>query len=158
MEIILRAAAVYAFLWFLLRVLGKRELSALSALDLVVLMVIGDLVQQAVTQEDASVTGGMLAVSTMALLAVATSWATIRSKRAASVLEGHPVVILRSGRILDDVVRRERLSRDEVIESAREQGLDDLSGVEWGILENDGRISFVPSHPNAPPRIGGTAT
>jgi uncharacterized membrane protein YcaP (DUF421 family) len=144
MEIAVRAVAVYGFLWFFLRVVGKRELSALSPLDLVVLVVTGDLVQQAITQDDMSVTGGAVAISTMGLLAVATSWWSVRSQRAASFLEGQPVVFLRDGVIDASVLRRERISLDEVRESARGRGIADLGVVRWGILETDGGMSFVP--------------
>jgi uncharacterized membrane protein YcaP (DUF421 family) len=93
MEIVIRAAVVYVVLWALLRTMGKRTLAELGAFELVLLVVIGDMVQQGVTQEDMSVTGALLAVGTMALLVLVTGILTRRSDRANHVIEGDPVVV-----------------------------------------------------------------
>ena len=90
MEIVLRSAAVFVFLWFLTRVIGKKELAEISAFELVLLVVIGDLVQQGVTQEDMSVTGAILATGTIALLVVPMSYVSFRWRRADRVVEGSP--------------------------------------------------------------------
>jgi uncharacterized membrane protein YcaP (DUF421 family) len=78
LEIVIRAAIVFFFLWALTRAMRKRELVEMSAFELVLLVVIGDLVQQGVTQEDMSVTGAMLAVGTIALLTLLFSFVTER--------------------------------------------------------------------------------
>lgn len=143
MEIVVRAAVVYVFLWVLLRVVGKRELSELNAFDLVLLIVMGDLIQQGVTQEDMSITGNLLAVSTMAVLLVATSWVSFRWRPARRVLEGVPVVVIKDGEVYEQVLRNERLTVDDLRESAREQQVGDLADVDWAVLEPDGKLSFV---------------
>jgi hypothetical protein len=86
MEIILRATAIYLFIYLVIRVMGKRELGEMSAFELILLVMIGDLVQQAVTQEDYSVTGAVLAVGTIAFWVVVSSYASFRWKRASRVL------------------------------------------------------------------------
>src|SRR4051794_40593727 len=103
MDIVLRAAVVYAFVWLVLRGLGKRELGELTAFELVLLFVIGDLVQQSVTQDDTSITAAILAISTIALLILAQSYAVFRWKRSRAVLEGQPVVVIHEGRALPHV-------------------------------------------------------
>jgi uncharacterized membrane protein YcaP (DUF421 family) len=143
MEIVLRSAAVFAFLWFLMRVMGKRELTQLSALELVLLIVIGDLVQQGVTQEDMSVTGAVLATGTIALLVVAVSYVGFRWNRTLRVLEGRPVVVVSDGRMLLEAMRIERLTEEEVVGEARQQGIGDIGEIRYGVLEPDGRFSFV---------------
>lgn len=143
MDVVWRAAAVYAFLFLFTRALGKREIAEMSAFELIVLVTIGDLVQQGVTQEDFSVTGSVLAVSTFGFLALAASYVTYRFPRTRGAIEGVPVVVLHQGRWRDDVLRIERLSRDEVREAARNQGISDLAGVRLGVLEPDGRFSFL---------------
>jgi uncharacterized membrane protein YcaP (DUF421 family) len=80
-EIVIRATVMFAFLWLVTRAVGKRELGQLSAFELVLLVTMGDLVQQGITQEDYSVTGGMLTIGTFALLSVALSCATARLRR-----------------------------------------------------------------------------
>ncbi len=143
MEIVLRAAAVYGILWVVLRAMGKRELAEVTAFELVILVVVGDIIQQGVTQEDMSVTGAALAVSTMGLLAVASSVIGLRFARARPALEGRPSLVVRDGEVLDDVLRMLRIPRAELDEAARKRGIGDLAGVAYGIVETDGTFSFV---------------
>lgn len=143
MEIVLRAAAVYGILWLLLRAMGKRELAEVTAFELVILVVLGDIIQQGVTQEDMSITGAALAVSTMGLLAVASSVVGERFPRARRVLEGKPSLVVRHGVVDEDVLRMQRIPMDELHEAARKRGIGDLSGVAWGIVETDGTFTFV---------------
>ena len=143
MEIVLRSMAVFAFLWFLMRVVGKKELTQLSAFELVLLVVIGDLVQQGVTEEDMSVTGAVLAAGTIALLVVAMSYVGFRWQRTEKVIEGMPVLVVSDGQLLAEAIRVERLTEEEVISEARQAGIGDIADVRFGVLEPDGRFSFV---------------
>jgi uncharacterized membrane protein YcaP (DUF421 family) len=145
MDIVARAAFIFVFIWLVLRALGKRELGELTAFELVLLFVVGDLVQQSITQHDTSVTAAVLAISTIALLILVQSYAAFRWKRSRGVLDGHPVVIVHEGHPLAPVLRRERMTEDDVHEAAREQGIDDLAAVRVAILENSGKISFITS-------------
>lgn len=143
MDIVVRAALMYFFILLVTRIVGRRELSTLQPFDLVLLVVLGDLVQQGVTQSDYSFTGLLLAAGTIAVLQAAVSWVGFRSKRAALVLEGEPIVIVQDGKLLEQNTRRERMQKDEVLESARKNGIASLDEVEWAILENTGLISFI---------------
>ena len=143
MEIVLRSVAVFAFLWFLMRVIGKKELTQLSAFELVLLVVIGDLVQQGVTEEDMSVTGAVLATGTIALLVVVMSYVGFRWQRTEKVIEGMPVIVVSDGRLLAEAIRVERLTEEEVVSEARQAGIGDIADVRFGVLEPDGRFSFV---------------
>jgi uncharacterized membrane protein YcaP (DUF421 family) len=141
-EIVYRAAVLYLFLFFLMRVLGKKELGQMSAFELVLLLAMGDLVQQGVTQEDYSVTGAMLAIGTFGVLILVGSYVTFRFPRSRPVLEGVPAVVVQDGRLREDVMRLERLTDTEVREALREQGIEDLRDVKIGLLEADGKFSF----------------
>ena len=143
MEIVIRAAAMYVVLLCLLRAMGRRELSQLTTFDLLITVVIGDLIQQGVTQEDMSFTGALLAVGTMCLLAVSGSFIGTKSRRARRLLDGVPVVIARNGVLFDDVMRRERITRTELMEAARGEQVADLSKVDLVVVEADGRFSFL---------------
>ncbi len=143
MDVVFRAAAVWLFLLLFTRGMGKRELTELTSFELIVLVTMGDLVQQGVTQEDFSVTGSILAVCTFGLLSVVASWLAFRFRRVRPVLEGSPVLVVRDGKPLDDVLRYERLTLDEVKEAARGQGIKDLAEVSVGVLEPDGKMSFL---------------
>ena len=143
MDVVWRAAAIYVFLFLFTRALGKRELAEMSAFELIVLVTIGDLVQQGVTQEDFSMTGAVLVVSTFGFLSLVGSYVAFRFPRTRPALEGSPVVVVHDGKFLDEVLRVERLSDDEVLEEARNQGIADLRDVRLGILEPDGKFSFI---------------
>lgn len=146
MEIVLRAAAVYGIIWLLLRAMGKRELAEVTAFELVILVILGDIVQQGVTQEDMSITGAALAVATMGLLAVGSSVVGHRFPRARDALEGKPSLVVSHGVVDEEVLRLQRIPRAELEEAARKRGIGDLGTVAWGILESDGTFSFVEEH------------
>lgn len=150
MEIVFRAAVLYLFLFFVMRVLGKKELGQMSAFELVLLLAIGDLVQQGVTQEDYSVIGAMLAIGTFGVLILLASYVSWRFPRTRTALEGMPVVVVRDGRLCEEVMRLERLTATEVLEAVREQGIDDLSEVRVGLQEADGKFSFFTGTDHEP--------
>lgn len=142
MEIVIRAVVMFAFLWLVTRVVGKRELGQLSAFELVLLVTMGDLVQQGVTQEDYSLSGAVMTVGTFALLSVALSYLSWRFPRTRSVLEGRPVVVVRDGEMQHELMRMERLTDTELLEAARKEGIRDVADVDLAVLENDGSLSF----------------
>ena len=142
MEVVLRAAVMFAFLWMVTRATGKRELGQLSAFELVLLVTMGDLVQQSITQEDYSISGGMLTIGTFALLTVLLSYVSWRVPRSRRVLEGRPAVVVRDGQLQERVLADERLTRTELLAAARKNGVRDLADVELAVLENDGSLSF----------------
>src|ERR687886_808137 len=121
MDLAIRTFAIFWFIFLLTRIIGRRELSSLEPFDLILLIVLGDAVQQGLTQDDYSVTGAIIAVSTIASLQVATSYLSFRSERARKVLEGLPIVIVERGKVLDKNLRRERMTPDEVAEEMRAQ-------------------------------------
>ena len=143
MDIVLRAAVAYVFIIFLLRIIGRRELSSLGPSDLVLLVVMGDLVQNGVTQSDDSVTGIFLAMSTFALLTIATSFITFKSKRLQTLIEGAPIILVQDGKPIAANMRSERLQLDDLTEEARSQGIESLDEVKWCVLEPSGSMSFI---------------
>jgi uncharacterized membrane protein YcaP (DUF421 family) len=143
MEIVVRSTAIFFFVWLLTRAMGKRELAEMSAFELILLVTIGDLVQQGVTQEDMSITGAMLAVGTIGGWILIFSYLTFRWRKTEPVLIGVPVVVVRDGQAIRESLDIERVPVDEVLQAARQQGIDDLRKVKIGILEADGRFSFL---------------
>ncbi|MGH2682255.1 MAG: DUF421 domain-containing protein [Actinomycetota bacterium] len=143
MEIVIRASVVYFMIWILIRALGKRELSEMSAFELVLLVSIGDLVQQGVTQEDYSVTGAFLAIGTLGFWVLLWSFVSFRFKPTRGLIEGHPVIVVRDGRVQREALRVERVTVDELLDAAREQGIGDLRHVKFGVLEASGKFSFL---------------
>ena len=143
MDIVLRAIAVFAVLLVLTRVIGRRELSSLQPFDLILLIVLGDAVQQGLTQDDYSLTGAFLVIFTFAVLQVFVSWLGYRFPRTRPVLEGEPIVVVQDGELIERNLKRERLTADEVAEAARANGVAHLSDVRWAVLETNGTVSFI---------------
>jgi uncharacterized membrane protein YcaP (DUF421 family) len=143
MDIVLRAAVAYVFIIFMLRIIGRRELSSLGASDLVLLVVMGDLVQNGVTQSDQSVTGIFLAISTFALLTVAMSALTSKSRRAQTLIEGQPLILVENGKPIEKNMRSERMNLFDIAEEARGQGIETIDEIKWCLLETSGTMSFI---------------
>jgi uncharacterized membrane protein YcaP (DUF421 family) len=133
-----------------MQAMGRKYLSQLSAFELVLLVVMGDLIQQGVTQQDSSLVGAMLAVGTFVVWILALSYVSYKFKKARDVLEGQPVVLVRDGRPVPKMIDYQRLTVDDVKDAAREQGIGDLRLVQVGMLESDGKFSFVRYDDAAP--------
>jgi uncharacterized membrane protein YcaP (DUF421 family) len=143
MDIVIRAAIAFSFVFLLTRIVGRRELSSLEPFDLIMLIMMGDLVQQGVTQSDYSVTGIFLAAGTLALMTVLVSYLSFRFKRLRPILDGEPLVIVQDGKAIEGNLKRERLTIEEVAQEARIQQIASLNDVEWAVLERTGEISFI---------------
>jgi uncharacterized membrane protein YcaP (DUF421 family) len=144
MDIVVRGVVLFIFVSVVMRIVGRRELSSLGAIDLVLLIVLGDAIQQGLTQDDYSVTGAMIAVSTIALMQVSLSYVGFRFRRLRPMLEGEPIVIVQDGHVIERNLRRDRITLEEVQEQARQQQIGSLTDVAWAVLEPNGKISFLP--------------
>ena len=149
MEIVIRAAVVFFFLWIITRVVGRATLGELSTFELLLYVTMGDLVQQGVTQQDYSLTGAGLAVGVFALLTVALSYVSWRFPRLRPLVRGRPILIVRDGELLTAEMARQRLPFDDLVAAAREQGIRRISDIELAVLETNGRISFFTPEESA---------
>ena len=143
MDIVIRAAVAFLVILFLTRIVGRRELSTLEPFDLILLVTIGDLVQQGVTQNDFSLTGMFMAVGTFAVLTVLFSYLPWRFQRLRPVLEGEPIILIEDGKAIDRNLKAQRLTHEEIAAAARVQNIASLDQVRWGVLETNGQISFI---------------
>ncbi|MGH2996088.1 MAG: DUF421 domain-containing protein, partial [Gaiellaceae bacterium] len=114
MDLVLRAIVGFFFVLFLTRVIGRRELSSLEPFDLIMLVMIGDLVQQGITQNDFSVTGLMLVGGTVGLLTVAVSYTSFRFPRLRPLLDGEPVIVVEDGKPIERNLARNRITLEEL--------------------------------------------
>jgi uncharacterized membrane protein YcaP (DUF421 family) len=142
-DIVLRTVFVFVLILIVTRAVGRRELSSMEPFDLILLVVIGDLVQQGVTQSDYSLTGATLVIVTVAVLTVLTAWLSFRFAPLRPVLEGEPVILVVDGRVIARNLRRERMTVEELGAEARLAKIDALEDVRYAVLETNGRISFV---------------
>jgi len=143
MDIVIRASIMFAFLYLLLRLLGKRELSQMTPFELVLLIVMGDLIQQGVTHNDFSLTGAVLAISTFSFWALVLNGVSFKFPRLERLLDGEPSVIVSHGKLVPDNLRRNRMSRSELEGEMRLAGIAHVGEVDWAILEPEGKMSFI---------------
>jgi uncharacterized membrane protein YcaP (DUF421 family) len=142
-DLVFRTVYVFVLIFVVTRAVGRRELSSMEPFDMILLVVIGDLVQQGVTQSDYSLTGATTVISTIALLTVLTAWLSFRVRRLRPLLEGGPVVLVADGRVLERNLRRERMTVEELEAEGRLQQIDSLADVRFAVLETNGKISFA---------------
>jgi uncharacterized membrane protein YcaP (DUF421 family) len=144
MDVAIRSFVAFLFVFAVTRLVGRRELSTLEPFDVIMLVVIGDLVQQGVTQSDYSVTGLLIVLSVVTLMTALFAYLNFRFPKLRPWMEGRPVVLIDDGSVIERNLRRERLTVGEVEAEARQQQIASLSQVRWAVLERNGRISFIP--------------
>jgi uncharacterized membrane protein YcaP (DUF421 family) len=143
MDLVLRATVAFFFVLLITRVVGRRELSSLEPFDLILLVMIGDLVQQGVTQNDFSVTGMILVGGTIGLLTVLVSYANFKVPFLRPIIDGEPVIVVEDGKPIGRNLARNRITLEELQAAARQQGIASIEQVRWAVLETSGKISFV---------------
>ncbi len=144
MDIVVRSVLAFLFIYFLMRIVGRRELSTLEPFDLILLVVIGDIAQQGITQSDHSFTGLVLSIGTFALMTALVAYLGFRFRRLRPILEGVPLVLVKDGKPIEPNLRRERITIEELEAEARLEHIDSLEKVRVAVLERGGRISFIP--------------
>jgi uncharacterized membrane protein YcaP (DUF421 family) len=144
MDVVARAFIAFCFILLLTRLIGRRELSSLQPFDLILLIVIGDLIQQGVTQNDMSVTGLILTVGVFGALTLFASYIGFRFRRIRPILEPEPLILIEDGSVIEKNLKKERMTAEEVAAEARLQQIDSLDKVKWAVLESSGQISFIP--------------
>ena len=144
MDLVLRAVVVFFAIFLVTRIIGRRELSTMEPFDLILLIITGDLMQQAVTQSDYSLTGGLTVLATIALLTVALSYVSFKVPKLRPVLDGEPLVLVQVGEIIERNLRRERITVDELLAEARQQQIGSIDEIRFAVLETSGRISVIP--------------
>ena len=146
-EKVLRSIVVYGFLLAAFRVVGKRQLGQMTPFDLVVLLIISNVVQNAVIGNDNSLGGGLLGATTILLLNLLVAYVTFRFKRADRMIEHSPTVLVRHGRILRDNLRRERLGPRDLRAALRHHGVVSIRDIRYAFLEEDGHVSVITGRP-----------
>ena len=143
-EYLLRAVVVYVVLLAMIRISGKRTMGQFTPFDVLLIVLLGNAVQNALLGSDQSLIGGLLLAGVLIGLNWTTGFVASRSRHAEKIIEGVPVVLAKDGKVFEDVLRRELVSFNDFQEALRQSGEIQLHDVRWAILETDGRISVVP--------------
>lgn len=150
MDTVLRTLAVYLVILLILRLTGKRTLAQLTTVDFVLLLIMSEATQQALLSDDYSVTNLVIVLVTLALIDRTADWLKFHSKSASRVAEGMPLILVEHGRPLEERMRKEHVSTDDILASARkDQGLLRMEDIEYAILEGAGGISIIPAGQNS---------
>jgi uncharacterized membrane protein YcaP (DUF421 family) len=146
MNPVLRAAVMFAVLWLVFRIAGRRTLAEITTFDFILLLIIGDATQQALVGDDYSITTAALVIVTLVLLDVFMGRLAITGKAVSRMIESAPVIVIDNGKVLDDALRHEGVDLEEVMMAAREiHGLQTLDDIKYAIVERHGGISIVPT-------------
>lgn len=148
-EFVLRAVVVYVVVLGMVRLGGKRALGQITPFDVLLIVLLGNAVQNALLGTDTSLGGGLLLAATLILLNYGVGWLTTRSRRMERLIEGEPVVIARDGRLLDAVLRREQVTRADFDAALRQQDCLDVEDVKLALLETNGHITIIPRQKSA---------
>ena len=141
-EFVVRAAVVYFSLLVLVRATGKRTVGQFSPFDLIVVMMLSEAASGSINGQDESLAGGLIAAATLVALNVAVVMIASRSRKADAMLQGNPVLIGRDGTIYKDVLKRERVSENDVEQALRENDCE-IEDMRMAVLEADGKISIL---------------
>ncbi len=143
-QFVLRSVVIYVLVMVLVRLSGKRAVGQFTPFDLVLVILIGNAVQNGINGGDNSLTGAAIMASTLIALNYVVALLTARSRSIEKIVEGEPVVLARHGHVFAQVLRRELVSKDDFEEALRLNNIDDVADVEIALLETNGRISVVP--------------
>lgn len=136
-------ALAYAALVLLLRISGKRTLTKLNAFDLVVTVALGSTLATILLSKSVALAEGVLAIALLISLQYGITWLSVRSPRFQSLIKDTPTLLLHRGTFLDDAMRRQRVTREEVLAAVRAAGAEQIGDIAAVVLETDGSISVL---------------
>jgi uncharacterized membrane protein YcaP (DUF421 family) len=143
-EKVIRAVVVYLFLILAIRVFGRRELGQLTAFDLIVLLTISNILQNAMIGSDTSLLGGVIGAVALLSANLGVAYAVFRSPRLERLVDGEPRVLIKDGDIQWRAVRQEQLSQTDILAAIHAQGLERVDEVRLAISEPNGQITVIP--------------
>ena len=140
---VLRASVIYALVMVLVRVSGKRAVGQFTPFDLILLILIGNAVQNGINGGDNSLTGAAIMAVTLIALNYLVAWLTSRNRRVERLVEGEPVVLACDGKVFERVLRRELVSSEDFAEALRSNQIEDIGEVHLALLETNGHITVL---------------
>lgn len=143
-ELIVRSIVVYVFLIFILRISGKRQIGQLAPFDLVLLLILSNAVQNSMSGGDNSLIGGLIIAATLVLINYLVGFATYKSKKLETLIEGRPQILIHHGALYKDMMEQSQITQQELDSALRLAGCTSIKEVQLAILETGGAISVIP--------------
>ncbi len=143
-ERVVRAVIVYAFLLVAIRIFGRRELGQLTAFDLIVLLTLSNILQNAMIGNDNSLTGGVIGAAMLLSANLVVAFLVFRSRGAERVVEGEPRILIHDGKLKRDALRKELMTDQELLSAVRREGVESFDEVHLAFAEPNGLVSVIP--------------
>jgi uncharacterized membrane protein YcaP (DUF421 family) len=143
LEVVLRATLIYFFAQVVMRLIGRKELGRYSNFDVVLLFLVTVALRRSLVKDDDSLTTAFIALATLGAWDRCCSWLASRSRKAAKVLEGTPVELVRDGKLLERNMRKSLMSKEELLSRLRSEGTESLRKVRVAYMEPDGKVTFL---------------
>lgn len=145
MDLVVRAAVIFAVLFIVMRIAGNRQFSEMTSFDIILIIVIAEVTGNSLSGQDYSITASIVVIITLVSLDILVSWLKVRSKRFDKVAEGVPILLLENGRPIRENLKKERVDEGDILEAARQaHGLERLEQIRYAVLEKGGAISIIP--------------
>lgn len=148
-ELLIRAASIFFFAMIVMRIWGKKHLSELNPFDLVLMLIMSESLQNALVDDEKSITGGMISMGTLVLLNVLVNKLTFHSRKAEKVIDGTPRILIKGGEVDLKMLKQESMTMQELHAALRQQGVMEPGEVEWGIIEPNGKFSVIKKQEKA---------
>jgi uncharacterized membrane protein YcaP (DUF421 family) len=148
-EIIVRGAAIFFFVMIVMRFWGKKHLSELNPFDLVLMLIMSESLQNALVDDDKSITGGFVSMGTLIVLNTLFNKLTSHSRAAEKIIDGTPKIIIKGGKLDEKMLKQESMTMQELHAALRQQGVMEPGDVEWGIIEPNGKFSVIKKQEKA---------
>jgi uncharacterized membrane protein YcaP (DUF421 family) len=143
LELFVRGTVMYWFLFLMFRFVMRRDVGAIGIADVLLIVIIADACQNAMSGDYRSITEGMVVVGTLVFWNVLTNWLNFRLPGFQKFAEPPPLLLIRDGKVLEGNLRREMLTRDELLSKLRQHGIEGPEDVRWAYMESDGRVSVA---------------
>lgn len=147
LELIIRATTVFAFLFIVCRIWGRKHLGQLSPFDFILMLIISECFQSALQGEEKSITGGMIALTTLVTLNILLSRSTYTSRFLEKLIDGNPKILIKDGIVDDEMRKKEVMSYQDLYSALRTEGVLEISEVKQATIEPNGKISVVRFEP-----------
>ncbi|NPV52044.1 MAG: DUF421 domain-containing protein [Firmicutes bacterium] len=149
-KVIGKTIAMYIFVLFITRIMGKREVGQLSPFDLVVAVMIADLASLPLEEKKITLVDGIVPIAVLAAAEILTAFISLKSDTARRVISGSPSILVENGRIIESNLRKSRYNLDDLLAQLREKDIPNIADVEYAILETSGDLSVIPKSQKRP--------